>query len=189
MVKVGFICEGETEKAIIESGVFLNLLIKYKLQLIGPIINPEGKPNLIKNKDNFCATLYAAGAEIVFILTDKDSIECFTKAKIPFYPKETEKIIIAQQLLESWFLADSSTMRIVFAKPDFNYDNPENEIDPFSKIRNLSVELTGRRFGNDKMIFARRMIREGFSIENAANHPNCNSAKYFIKKLQELNLN
>ena len=30
------------------------------------------------------------------------------------------------------------------------------------------------------------MLKYGFTIENAANHPNCPSARYFLTKLQTL---
>jgi predicted regulator of Ras-like GTPase activity (Roadblock/LC7/MglB family) len=46
MVKVGFICEGETEKLIIESEAFKILLLKAGLQLI-LAIDAEGNGNLL----------------------------------------------------------------------------------------------------------------------------------------------
>lgn len=43
----------------------------------------------------------------------------------------------------------------------------------------------GRGVG-DKKILARHILRNDFSFEAAASHPNCTSAKYFIDKLKSI---
>lgn len=68
---------------------------------------------------------------------------------------------------------------------DIHIAYPENEDQPFETIRKLFVDKTGRGVGT-KHILATRMIKYGFTIEQAAQHPNCPSAHYFLHKLQSL---
>jgi len=48
---------------------------------------------------------------------------------------------------------------------------------------------TGKGLSKRRNLHAKYLINEGFSIENVAKHPNCPSAKYFLKKFSELNPN
>ena len=72
-------------------------------------------------------------------------------------------------------------------KTAFYLDEPEAVL-PFEKLRELRMKYEGRGIGNKK-VFARIMVSNGFSIQNAAAHPNCPSAAYFLNKLQELTVN
>ncbi|MCP4111921.1 MAG: hypothetical protein GY749_41395 [Desulfobacteraceae bacterium] len=56
---------------------------------------------------------------------------------------------------------------------------------PFDALKSLLVEKAGIGPGN-KVSFTRKALRLGFSVDNAANHPNCPSAKYFVQKLEVL---
>jgi len=48
--------------------------------------------------------------------------------------------------------------------------------------------LFGKRYENlGKPVFAKKMVDCGFSIENAAKHTQCQSAKIFYNYLKELN--
>ena len=47
------------------------------------------------------------------------------------------------------------------------------------------IELNnGKGFGGSKPRLAMKMKSNGFSIQNAAAHPNCPSALYFLNKLK-----
>ena len=138
--------------------------------------------NIIPYRDN----LFELGAEKVFILTDLYQDTCITKTKERITEYENQIIIIAVKQIEAWFLADSATMNQIF-KGDFNFDFPENEDIPFDSIRSLYFNkfqqgIVGR---DEKKKLTKRMLSNGFSIQNAANHPNCPSANYFLTQLQQ----
>jgi hypothetical protein len=63
MVKVGFICEGETEKIIVDSADFKNILASKNLQLVNAL-DATGNGNLLpKNITPFIESLKDVGAE------------------------------------------------------------------------------------------------------------------------------
>lgn len=70
-----------------------------------------------------------------------------------------------------------------FCGQNFFFEFPESESIPYETIRKELLRITGRGYGRSaKLRFADKFIQsKGFSIENAAKHPNCPSAKYFIK--------
>lgn len=185
MVNVGFICEGDTEVKIVKSDAFQLLLAQLSLRCIFPIEDADGNGNLLPH--NILpkrSTLEKAGADTIFILTDLDSDSSIvnTRERIGEYPNQ--QIIVAVQEAEAWFLADSSTLSMLLRKSIY-FDYPEQEVEPFETIRQLFLEETGRGVGT-KPILTRRMLKYGFTIENAAQHPNCSSATYFLTKLQTL---
>jgi hypothetical protein len=183
MVKVGFICEGETEKIIVDSVDFKNILAANNLELVNAI-DATGNGNLLpKNIIPFIESLKDNGAEKIFILTDLDEDACITKTKARINAPETVVVIISVKQIEAWFLADSITLSKIFTK-EFQFDYPENEISPREKLREIFMNEIGRGFGDGKPRFAKWIIKEGFSLLNAATHSNCNSAKYFLNKLK-----
>ncbi|RYU94861.1 hypothetical protein [Emticicia agri] len=187
MVKVGFICEGDVEKILIESPDFQNLLKRLDLECIKPIINATGKDNLLPHRIlEHRENLKDKQAEIIIIITDLDDLSCITLTKQRIKPLENEIIIVSVKQIESWFLADSESMSTLF-KQKYFFEFPEREMIPYETIRRESLRIREQGFGkNAKLKFAAKYIRNGFSIENAANHPNCPSARYFINKLQSL---
>ena len=185
MVKVGFICEGDTERKIIESAPFQQTLTGFGITCIKPIEDADGNGNLLPhNIEPIRTKLFKAGADIIFVLTDldKDADISTTKGRISELPNQV--IIIAVRAVEAWFLADSLLLSELTSTP-VHVDYPEYEEHPFETIRQLFLDQTGRGVGT-KPILARRMLKYGFSIENAAKHPNCLSAQYFLTKLQNL---
>ncbi len=182
MVKVGFICEGETEKLIINSVDFKKILVKNNLQLVNAIDVTGGDNLKPKKVTPFIESLKDDGAEKIFILTDLEKDVSITNAKNRINAPENIIVVIAVKQIEAWFLADSITLSKMFGK-EFYFDFPENENIPRDKLRELFVKETGRGFGDSKPKFAYNFIKNGFSLLNAANHPNCNSAKYLLSKL------
>jgi hypothetical protein len=182
MVKVGFICEGETEKIIVDSPNFKNILALNNLQLVNAI-DATGNGNLLpKNITPFIESLKDDGAEKIFILTDLDKDVCITKTKTRINAPEDIVVVISVKQIEAWFLADSVTLSKVFGK-EYQFDFLENENFPREKLRDIFIAEKGRGIGDSKPKFAKRFLNEGFSILNAAAHPNCNSAKYLLSKL------
>jgi hypothetical protein len=187
LVKVGFICEGDVERILIESPSFQDLLHRLNLECVYPVINAEGNGNLLphnilKHRKN----LNDKQAEIIIIITDLDNSISISSVEDRIRPLQNEILIVSVKQIEAWFLADSVSMSNLF-KQKYSFEFPENELIPYEAIRKESLRLTGRGYGkSEKSKFALKFIRDGFSIENAANHPNCPSAKYFINKLQSL---
>ena len=180
MVKVGFICEGDTEKIFVDSDDFDRILKENNIEKVDSI-NLHGVLNLIEEKRiPKIQELMSQGANYIITLRDKDDIECFTKVKSLYDIDPTEHFVIAQKEFEAWFLADP-ILKKCLGDNEIYFEYPENISKPFeviSKHRGSGI--------TSKPKFAKKMIRLGFSIENAANHPNCNSAKYFIHKLKEI---
>lgn len=190
MVKVGFICEGETEKLIIESEAFRTLLSKSNLELI-LAIDAEGNGNLLPhNIEKFIAILEDVSCDKIFILTDLDEDSCITLTKKRISAREKDIIIVAVKQIEAWFLSDSQTLSGLF-KAKFQFDFPENENEPYNTLNTLFINRTGRGNGKKdnggKIKTARKMLNNGFSVSNAASHANCSSATYFLQKLNSLN--
>lgn len=185
MVNVGFICEGDTERKIIESTAFQQTLNDLGLICIKPVEDADGNGNLLPhNIEPIRAKLFAAGANVIFVLTDLDQDADIKVTKQRISERSNQIIIIAIKAVEAWFLADSVLLsRLMNAEIHVNY--PENEPQPFETIRRLFVDKTGRGVGT-KHILATRLIKYGFTIEQAARHPNCLSARYFLTKLQTL---
>ena len=94
--------------------------------------------------------------------------------------------IIVVKAIESWFLADTKAISSYFEQDSYFHGLPESIEKPFDYLKQQSIDIKKRGI-SDKLIFAGIMLKNGFSIENAANHPNCPSAKYFINKLKSLN--
>lgn len=187
MVKIDFICEGHTEKILIESEKFKNYIKKSGCQ-IGRIINAEGEGNIHKEILNW------TDADCVFILTDLDNDNCpretidrhvkRAKKRSKSYKKtENHIFIIAIKEIESWFLSDKQALKKI--KINFN-QNAEDLSKPKEKIKRLLNKNKKRKLPISETIIANKFIEEGkFSIENAANNQYCTSAKYFIKKLND----
>lgn len=188
MVKVGFICEGKTEKKILTSESFRHIIDGIGLEYVYPVFDVQGNSNLLPNKlKEALDILKENGAEKIVIVTDLDNDACITLTKSRITSDENRIVIVAVKQIESWFLADSGTLSNLL-KEDFEFSNPEDQMNPFETLKDLFKEKKGRGIGT-KDIFARHMLKYGFSVENAAQHPNCPSAAYFLKKLKQLTEN
>ena len=133
------------------------------------------------------ALLQSKGVEKVFILTDLDEDACITLTKQRITGGDNKVVIGAVRKVESWFLADSETLTLLL-KQNFHFDNPQDEPVPFDTLKRIFIEKQARGIGV-KDIFSARMLKYGFSVQNAAKHPNCPSARYFMNKLQEIGIN
>jgi hypothetical protein len=185
MVKVGFICEGATEKILVDSANFKNILFQNNLEFVNAI-DATGNGNLLpKNINPFIATLKDAGAEKIFILTDLDEDACITKTKERINAPDNIVVIVSVKKIEAWFLSDDLTLSKFF-NTKFHFNFPEAEQIPFDTLKHIFLQQTERGIGDSKPRFANKVINNGFSLLNASKHPNCNSAKYFLNKLLEI---
>lgn len=184
-MKVGFICEGRTEKKIVESEKFQTYLSALGIETVGEIRDAEGNGNLLPhNLQRFIEVLLTQGAKKIVIVTDLDKDACITLTRNRITSDENTIVIVAVKQIESWFLADSITLSNLL-RENFEFGNPEDQPNPFETLKELFKDKKGRGIGT-KNIFARHMLKYGFSVENAAQHPNCPSAAYFLNKLQQL---
>ncbi len=187
MVKIGFIVEGATEKIILDSEGFRSFLVKNKIAFVPNVIDATGNGNLLpKNIDPFISRLIDQDATVIFVLTDLDEDLCITRTKQRLELPVNHVAIVSVKQIESWFLADSEAMGRFLSSPDFFFDNPESVNNPFAEIERLGLVYNGRGLKYKKVLANKIVHKSGFSIERAANHPNCPSAKYFLAKLLEV---
>jgi Domain of unknown function (DUF4276) len=182
MVRLGFIVEGATEKIILEKSDFFSHLRSLKIDYVDEVEDAGGNGNLLPhNIEKHIKTLKSKEATDIFILTDLDIDKCITETKIRISPTTKHTVVISVKQFESWFLSDTEAIRKVINKDSYTCANPEVIKEPFKEIRSI------RRIPiRSKPVLAELMVQKGFSILKAEKHPNCNSAKYFIKKIKEL---
>ncbi len=187
MVRVGFIVEGGSEKIILKSIEFQTYLRTQQIEQVGDVIDIDGKGNLKASSQRMntqIQLLRDAGATWIVVLRDMDNAPSFSIVKTEVYQAADTVTCIAVQALEAWFLADSQTLHNLF-QTSFEHPNPEAVVNPVGELNTLRKQYTSRGIG-DKKAFARTMLSCGFTIERAAAHENCPSARYFLTKLKTL---
>jgi hypothetical protein len=185
MVKLGFIVEGDTEALILKSAAFKTFLISLGLQLAADPINVKERTNLMPDKiESDVATLMDLGSNTIFLFTDLDEDKCITLTKNRIDPNQQHTTIIGVKEIESWFLADTNSLRAFLKSNDLFIENPESVNKPSDHINSLRSSYRGRK-ARSKVVLANEILSNGFTIESAAQHPNCSSARYFIQKLEE----
>ena len=190
MVKIGFIVEGFSEKIFFDSPNFKKYLSGLNINYIPEIINAEGNGNLLPhNIEELTKVLISKGAIKIFIVTDLDTDKCVTKTKDRIKPIEIHQCVISKKAIESWFLADTETMRKYFKTIDFECQNPEDIENPFTEIDKQKQLFLNRGIGSSKVKLTTALVNLGLSFENILKHPNCTSAHYFHNKLIQYSKN
>jgi len=188
VVKIGFVVEGDTEKLIIESTNFRNWATRHNIEIGIPVINAGGGGNLcprrIEKHINSCLT--QVKPDKLVILTDLECESCITKVKQRIGNGRVTKIFVARKAIEAWFLADTQAMQTWLDRTKFLEELPEQTAKmPWERLKEVSK--SGRGPGNNKVVFAKKFIDKfNFSLERAATHSQCQSAKYFLEKLKEI---
>lgn len=181
MVKLGFIVEGGSEKIIVESDSFQHWLQDNGMIVIRPVINAEGGGNLLpQNIEPMVATLQQSQPDHIVILTDleHDLDERLVKQRIG--DTYTNLIFVAIKALEAWYLADSAAMQRWLGVANFYEDNPQETLAmPWERLSDIARQLNKRGTGPSKIKFAEKMIKCGFDIVQAAQHPHCTSVRNF----------
>lgn len=181
MVKVGFIVEGDSERIIIESHSFQQFLYNKGYELVRPVVNAKGGGNLLpKNIEPFIAQL--SNAERIVVLTDLENEPSPNDVKNRIAHDKIDIIFVAVKALEAWYLADTDSMKKLFDDLNFFENSPENTtVMPYEYLKDLVKQKGLHRGLGSKPSLAKKMVKNyQFSIENAARHPNCASAKKFI---------
>jgi len=187
VVKVAFIVEGKVEKIIVEYMKNQNWFEQFNIQIVGNIINAKGGGNLCeKNLDKYISQIKTFNPDKIIILTDLECNKCIDEAKQRIGNCNICQIILAKKAIEAWFLADSNLLFTLTNNKLKYFQQPENTITmPFDEYKEILLKYTNRGAGT-KVMFARKVLKNGFKIENAAMHQNCQSAKYFIDKLKDI---
>jgi hypothetical protein len=189
MVKVGFICEGESDAFLLQSDTFNLFLREINISRVN-VIDATGCGNLLPhNITQYLIALEKQGAQKIVVLADLDDAPCITHRKQYLGGRPQDTLIIAAKELEAWYLADSTTMKRLLRLQHFDCAYPEADLDPFNKINELLVANIGRGIGTSdsgKLKLAKRVLDFGFDFNKCAAHPNCFSAEYFVKKLKEI---
>lgn len=183
MVRLGIICEGESETIIFNDDLFKNWLNSFGVELIS--VQETGSINQFFEGrfEKHRALMLLKNVDFILALIDLDKATSLREHKSKVNILANEVVVIAVKEFESWYLADENALNNLLEKQVF-IEFPEEIQEPFKEIVKLN---NGKGFGKSKPFLAKMMLRKGFSIENAAKHPNCPSAKYFIKKLESLN--
>ncbi|MEN9898793.1 MAG: hypothetical protein RLZZ66_2442 [Pseudomonadota bacterium] len=182
MVKIGFIVEGDCEKIFIESDNFKNWANMQGIEICSPVVNAKGGGNLLpQNIKPMVELLQYANAQHIVILTDleREPDEILVRNRIG--SEYTNHVFISVKAFEAWFLADSDAMKKWLKVDSFYEDEPEKTEDlPWDRLKALAAALDKKGTGKNKPNFAKFMMKHyEFSIERAAKHPNCASAKKF----------
>jgi hypothetical protein len=193
VVKIGFVVEGDCEKLLLESVAFQTWAQQNGIEVCYPVINARGGGNLCpKQLGGFVdACLTQAKPEKIVVLTDLECDPCVTATKQRIGTEGIDQICVAKKALESWFLADSQALQTWLGIADAEESDPELQTQPdkmpWLQLKEIAQQYAARGPGTSKLIFAKRMLFQyGFSLENAAAHPNCPSAAYFLNKLKGL---
>jgi hypothetical protein len=189
VVKLGFIVEGDSEKIILESQSFKKVLKEHKIDFIAEVINATGTGNLLpENREDYVQILKNKGVTNIIILVDQENAPCITSVKERILPDEGQMVIVSVKTLEAWFLADSISLAKFLKINSVLCEYPETFLPAIDEIIRLNL-LHNDRGASDKKLLAKRMLKSGFSIVNAAQHPGCSSAKYFLQKIKDLSQN
>lgn len=183
MVKVSFIVEGDVEKILIEA--LVPWFKERGITKVGPVINVRGGGNLCPgNIDLYIEQAKVWNPAKILILTDLECDSCVTQTKTRVGNCKECVVIVARKAIEAWFLADTLLLENLLKGKIVPYEVPEKtELMPFDVLKQLFLDKTGR--GISKKMLARRSVQY-FSPERAASHPDCPSAAYFIRKIDEI---
>ncbi|MCK5741528.1 MAG: hypothetical protein KAH48_04865 [Chlorobi bacterium] len=186
MVKIGFIVEGDTEKIILDSKYFKKFCKSIEIEIAEPVIDAEGSGNLLpKNIDNYIQKIRQSQPQKIVVLTDLEEEASVLKVRKRINSQDIDIVFVAVKAIESWFLADTVALAS-WLKVDSVYEEKPEETQnlPWDRLKELAKENKARGTGPSKPTFAKRFINNhNFSIERAAKHSNCPSAKEFYDTL------
>ncbi|TKT92069.1 hypothetical protein [Dyadobacter frigoris] len=181
MVRLGILCEGESETYILKSDLFQNWLYENNIDLVEIRIVKSKNQYWEDRLESHILILQDLNVEQILIMVDLDEDACITETKNKIVVGGNQHIVVSVKEFENWYLADNVAVSKLIGR-NVNIDYPEND-DAVGTIIQLN---NGRGFGGSKPRLAMKMRNNGFSIQNAANHPNCPSATYFLSKLEQI---
>lgn len=187
MVRVSFIVEGKVEKILIDHLDKTGWLQSKGVQKVGPTVDAKGGGNLCpRNIETYISQVQQTNPDHIFILTDLECDPCFTQTKARLGGCENCTVVIAKKAVEAWFMADGNVVNQLTSGEHAGFDFPEQtQSMPYETMKEVMKASTGRGPG-PKALLAKKVLKNGFDIARAAQHEHCQSAKYFINKIEEL---
>ena len=182
MVRVGFIVEGDSEQIVVSSPLFQQFLTRHNHQLVTPVINAKGGGNLLpQNIEVFLSRLKQQNVDKIVVVTDLEGEASADAVRERIGHAELDVIFVAIKALEAWYLADTEAMRSWLKDEDFYETQPEQTVGmPWNRVIEVA-KLRKKQGPGSKTSFAKKIVKHHhFSIENAANHPGCPSAKEML---------
>lgn len=184
MVKIGFIVEGKTEKVLVQSKEFQDWCSTVGIEIVEPVVDAGGSGNLLpQNMKNYLIAIRKNNPVKIVVLTDSEEEPSVDKIRNRIVPSAASSgldfVFIAVKAVEAWFLADSVALAKWLKEDNYVEPEPEKTVGmPWDRLKELAQIRGIRSPGSSKPAFAKRFIKKnGFSIERAANHPHCPSAK------------
>ena len=190
MVTVGFVVEGDSDKYLVESELFrMWLHEECNLKVVDKVANAKGNMRSRYIEDQVRLLRKATNPDKVVVLADLDPDErvpCVQKRRETIGSQGIDLVLIAKKALESWFLADTEAMRRWLGDPTFYEVAPET-LDgiPWDRLKELR-DKKGRGPGTKGSFPRKFILHHGFDVRQAAQHAQCPSASYFVKRLCEL---
>lgn len=188
MVKdIVFLVEGETEEIIVKHLNDIKWFGQFQID-IKAIINVGGNGNFCThNISKFVKQAETFNPYKIVILTDMDCSPCVEETKNRLGLCNNCVLVLAKKAIESWFLADTDFMRKLTINSSYYCASPEATlVMPFDEMGNILRLSHQRGTGPSKPRFAKRVIRDGFSIDSALTHTNATNLQYFKNKLGTL---
>ena len=188
MVKVGFIVEGASERIVVESEMFRHLCRLAGFELVTPVVDAQGGGNLLpQNIDAFISRLENADAQHIFVLTDLEDEASVTDVRDRISDARINTTFDAVKALEAWYLADTKAMNNWLGISNFYEENPAATADkPWNRLKEIAADL-GKRGPGNKVAFTKKLVKHWeFSLERAASHPNCPSAKELVEYFSQV---
>ena len=188
MVKVGFIVEGASERIVVESEMFRHLCRLAGFELVTPVVDAQGGGNLLpQNIDAFSSRLENADAQHIFVLTDLEDEASVTDVRDRISDARINTTFDAVKALEAWYLADTKAMNNWLGISNFYEENPAATADkPWNRLKEIAADL-GKRGPGNKVAFTKKLVKHWeFSLERAASHPNCPSAKELVEYFSQV---
>ncbi len=187
---VGFVVEGASDKYLVESELFRKWLREdCNLEVVDRAVDAAGNGNMCsRNIGDFVQQLRTEkNPDKVVVLADLDPeicAPCVQERKKIIGSQDIDLVAIARKAMESWFLADTESMRRWLGDDTFCEVNPETLTGmPWDRLRKLGSKK-GSGPGKSKPRFVERFICDhGFDVRRAAQHTNCPSARYFVERL------
>ena len=188
-MNVGFLCEGQTEQKIVDSQKFKLFVKSLTINHVGTV-NTKGNGKLLpKFLPQYNKQMERMGAWRIFILTDSDKK---TIKQIYDIIKPDEKLhilIISVKKVESWFLSNEEALKAITGITYAEYrkykkklsENVEELGNPYKQLEDIFTKKTDL-LDISKLGIAQEMIDNNFDIQKS----NCESAKYFVEKLEEV---
>ena len=192
MVSIGFVVEGHSEKMLLSSDIFKEYCRRIGVSIHSPIINAEGGGNLLPNymENHLRGLTQISPPDKIVVLTDRErepTVEAVReRILVERFRGQIDFVFISVKAIEAWCLADGAAIARWLGISEFSEECPETTPDmPWDRLKAIANDYGKPGPGRNRLFFMRKILKCGFSIERAARHPHCPSAREFHEILVE----